>query len=81
MALSDAKAEYIAVGSCCAQIFWIKQQLEDFELKVNKVPLMCDNTSSINLTKNQIQSQVSFSIFDKLVFFLVESKPKPLSYL
>ena len=34
---------------------WIKQQLEDFGLKINKVPLLCDNTSEINLTKNQVQ--------------------------
>jgi len=37
------------------EILWIKQQLEDFGLKVNKVPLFCDNTSAINLTKNQVQ--------------------------
>jgi len=30
VALSTAEAEYIAVGSCCAQILWLKQQLEDF---------------------------------------------------
>jgi len=53
--LSTAEAEYIAVGSYCAQILWIKQQLEDFGLKVSKVPLFCDNTSAINLTKNQVQ--------------------------
>ena len=46
---------YIVVGICCAQILWIKQQLEDFRLKVSKVPLLCDNTSAINLTKNQVQ--------------------------
>jgi len=28
---------------------------------------------------NTIQSQVSFYIFDKLLLFLVESNPKPLS--
>ena len=55
VALSTAEAEYIAVGSCCAQILWLKQQLANFGLQINKVPLMCDNTSSINLTKNQIQ--------------------------
>ena len=55
VALSTAEAEYIVAGSCCAQILWIKQQLEDFGLKVSKVPLLCDNTSVINLTKNQIQ--------------------------
>jgi len=53
--LSTAEAEYIVVGSSCAQILWLKQQLEDFRLKVSKVPLLCDNTSVINLTKNQIQ--------------------------
>ena len=55
VALSTAEAEYIAAGSCCAQILWIKQQLEDFGLKINKVPLLCDNTSAVNLTQNQIR--------------------------
>jgi len=48
--LSTAEVEYIVVGSCCAQILWIKQQLEDSGLKLNNVPLLCDNTSTINLT-------------------------------
>jgi len=55
VALSTAEAEYIAVGSCCAQILWLKHQLADFGLQISKVPLVCDNTSAINLTKNQIQ--------------------------
>jgi len=29
--------------------------VEDFGLQVSKVSLLCDNTSAINLTKNQIQ--------------------------
>ena len=53
--LSTAEAEYIVVGRCFAQLLCIKQQLEDFGLKVNQVSLLCDNTSVINLTKNQIQ--------------------------
>ena len=57
--LSTAEAEYIVVGSCCAQTFWIKQQLEDFRLKVSKVHLLCDNTSAINLTKNHIQHSIT----------------------
>jgi len=55
VAFSTTEAEYIVVGSCCAQYLWLKEQLEDFGLKINKVPLLCDNTSAINLTKNQIQ--------------------------
>jgi len=47
--------EYIAVGSCYAQILWLKQQLSDFGLSLSKIPLKCDNTSAINLTKNPVQ--------------------------
>ena len=54
MLLSTAEAEYIAAGSCCAHILWLKQQLEDFGLQISKVPLMCDNTSAIN-DENQIK--------------------------
>ncbi|XP_068503975.1 secreted RxLR effector protein 161-like [Phaseolus vulgaris] len=36
VALSTADAEYIANGSCCAQILWLKQQLADFGLQISK---------------------------------------------
>ena len=49
------EVEYIAVESYCVQILWIKQQLEDFGIKLNKTPIRCDNTSAINLSKNPIQ--------------------------
>ena len=52
VAWSMDKAEYVAVGNCCAQILWLKQQLLDFDIKVSRIPIMCDNTSAINLTKN-----------------------------
>nr|KYP41124.1 Copia protein [Cajanus cajan] len=54
VALSTVEAEYIAVGSCCAQILWMKQQLKDYGTELNKIPLRCDNTCAINLTKNPI---------------------------
>ncbi|XP_070032725.1 secreted RxLR effector protein 161-like [Nicotiana tomentosiformis] len=28
---STVETEYVAAASCCAQLLWIKQQLEDFE--------------------------------------------------
>ena len=55
MALSMIEIEYIAVENYCAQILWIKQQLEDFGIKLNETPIRYDNTSAINLTKNPIQ--------------------------
>ena len=52
---SIAEAEYIAAGSCYAQILWIKQQLSDFGIILHNILIFCDNTSAINITKNPIQ--------------------------
>ena len=54
VALSTTKDEYVAAGSCLSQILWIKQQLLDYDLKLSCVPIKCDNTSDINLTKNPV---------------------------
>ena len=55
MALSAAKAEYIATGACCAQILWIMQQLRDLGIKLKNVPICCDNISATNITENPVQ--------------------------
>ena len=39
VALSTVEAEYIAAGSCCAQILWIKQQLSDFGVTLHNIPI------------------------------------------
>ena len=56
VALSTTEAEYISAASCCAQILWIKQTLKDFGMNYDHVPIKCDNTSAINLSKNSILS-------------------------
>ena len=55
VALSTAEAEYIAVGSCCAQILWMKATLKDFGINFKQVPLLCDNESAVKLTNNLVQ--------------------------
>ena len=52
--MSSTKAEYIAVGSCCAQSLWIKYQLEDYRIKLDKIPIRYDNKSTICLSKNYV---------------------------
>jgi len=52
--LSTTEAKYIATRSCCVQILWLNQQLSDYDLTLSKIPLKCDNTSAINLTKNPV---------------------------
>jgi len=55
VALSIVEVEYIAAGTCCSHILCLKQHLGDFGLSLSKIPLKCDNTSAINLTKNPVQ--------------------------
>ena len=55
VALSTAEAKYIATSSCCAQILWIKQQLSDFGIFMHNIPIFCDNTNAINITRNPVQ--------------------------
>ncbi|KAJ1686716.1 hypothetical protein LUZ63_018106 [Rhynchospora breviuscula] len=54
VALSTAEAEYVAAGSCCTQLLWMMQTLRDYELKFQKVPILCDNTSAILISKNPV---------------------------
>jgi hypothetical protein len=55
VALSTAEAEYIAAGACCAQILYMKQTLLDYEVVLDKVPLLCDNESAVKLANNPVQ--------------------------
>ncbi|CAM8894852.1 unnamed protein product [Rhodiola kirilowii] len=54
MALSTAEAEYVAAAACCAQILWLRNQLSDFNLHFDQVPIFCDNTSAISIAKNPV---------------------------
>lgn len=55
VALSTAEAEYVSAGSCCAQLLWMKQTLRDYGLNVSKIPLLCDNESTIKIANNPVQ--------------------------
>ena len=49
VALSITEAEYIVVGHCCAQLLWMRQTLRDYDYKLSKVTLLCDNESAIRM--------------------------------
>jgi hypothetical protein len=55
VSLSTAEAEYIAAGACCTQLLWMKQTLKDYDIKVKKIPLFCDNESAIKIAHNPVQ--------------------------
>ncbi|GJZ10441.1 hypothetical protein Tco_0545200 [Tanacetum coccineum] len=43
------------MSGCCSQILWMRSQLTDYGFAFNKIPLYCDNRSSIALCCNNIQ--------------------------
>jgi hypothetical protein len=51
--LSTTEAEYIAVVGCCTQVLWMKQTLIDIQADYDElIPIYCDNTSIIGISKN-----------------------------
>ncbi|GKC37698.1 retrovirus-related pol polyprotein from transposon TNT 1-94, partial [Tanacetum coccineum] len=54
-AISNTKAEYIALSGCCAQVLWMRSHLTDYVLIFNKIPMYCDNKSAIALCCNNVQ--------------------------
>ena len=54
VSLSTAEAKYIATGSCCTQLLWMKILLHDYRIPQETMSVFYDNTSAINLSKNPI---------------------------
>nr|GFB33625.1 hypothetical protein [Tanacetum cinerariifolium] len=46
-AMSSAEAEYLALSASCAQVMWMRTQLQDYGFKYNKIPLYCNFESAI----------------------------------
>ena len=55
VSLSTAESEYIAAGSCCARLRWMKQTPRDYGVNLKQVPLFCDNESAIKIANNPVQ--------------------------
>jgi hypothetical protein len=54
ISLSTAEVEYIAAGSCCTQLLWMKTLLGDYGFSQDTMIINYDNTSTINISKNPI---------------------------
>jgi hypothetical protein len=55
ISLSTTEAEYIAAATCCTQILWMIQTLVDLKVTyTDPIPIHCDNTSAISVSKNPV---------------------------
>ncbi|GJW78873.1 hypothetical protein Tco_0140555 [Tanacetum coccineum] len=55
LAISTTKAEYLSAGKACQQALWMKQALIDYDIRLDDVPIMCDNEGAIDLSSNPVQ--------------------------
>ena len=83
VSLSIAEAEYIAAGSCCTQLLWMKKLLYNYGILQDTMCVFCDNTSAINLSKNPVQHSKSKHIEIRYHFIrdLVEDKVICLKFI
>ncbi|GJU36951.1 retrovirus-related pol polyprotein from transposon TNT 1-94 [Tanacetum coccineum] len=40
---SGAKAEYVSLSACCAQVLWMRTHLTDYGFYFDKIPMYCDS--------------------------------------
>eukprot|EP00253_Pinus_taeda_P024064 PITA_24064 len=53
IALSTTEVEYVAIASCCTQLLWMTQTLQDIQITCTPpISILCDNTSAISISKN-----------------------------
>ncbi|GJU48402.1 hypothetical protein Tco_1217957 [Tanacetum coccineum] len=55
LAISTTEAGYVSTGKACQLALWMKQALIDYDIRLDDVPIMCDNKGVIDLSKNLVQ--------------------------
>eukprot|EP00253_Pinus_taeda_P008504 PITA_08504 len=80
IALSTTEAEYVATASCCTQILWMMQTLQDFQISCTPpISILCYNTSAISISKNPVMHSKTKHILIKYHFLreqVIEQKVK-----
>jgi len=81
--MSTAEVEYIAAGSSCSQLVWMKQLLKEYNVEQNVLTSYCDNLSAINISKNHIQHSRTkhIDIRHNFIRDLVEEKVVTLEHV
>jgi hypothetical protein len=83
ISLSTAKDEYVAAGSYCTQLLWMKKLLCGYGFTQDTMIINCDNTSAINISKNPVQHSLTkhIDIRHHFLYDLVKSEVISLSFI
>ncbi|GKE62826.1 hypothetical protein Tco_1513193 [Tanacetum coccineum] len=55
LAISTTESEYVSAGKACQQALWMKQALVDYVVRLDDIPILCDNKGAIDFSKNPVQ--------------------------
>ncbi|GJS58131.1 hypothetical protein Tco_0652915 [Tanacetum coccineum] len=67
------RPEYMALSASCAQVMWMRTQLQDYGFNYNKIPLYCDSQSAIAISCNPVQ-QTKYQLADMFTKALSEDR-------
>ncbi|GJU43263.1 retrovirus-related pol polyprotein from transposon TNT 1-94 [Tanacetum coccineum] len=57
-AMSSVEAEYVALSASCAQVMWMRTQLQDYGFNYNKILVVFNSQSAIAISCNPVQHSV-----------------------
>nr|GEW62391.1 retrovirus-related Pol polyprotein from transposon TNT 1-94 [Tanacetum cinerariifolium] len=78
LTISTTEAEYVSVGKAFQQDLWMKQALIYYDIKLDDVPVLCDNKESIAENLLPIPSKCEVTLEDKMECDLPISENSPV---
>ena len=69
----NGKGKVYCLGTCCAQLLWIMQQLHNLSINQKNVPIQCDNMSAKILQKihfNTLEQSILRYVITSFVIML-----------
>jgi hypothetical protein len=80
--LSTEEAKYITATSCCTQVLWIKNKLQDIQVDYDEpIMIFCDNTSAISISKNIVKHSKMKHIMIKYNFLPEQATKKNINII
>nr|GEU83486.1 retrovirus-related Pol polyprotein from transposon TNT 1-94 [Tanacetum cinerariifolium] len=67
-AMSSIEVEYVALSASCAEVMWMRTQLQDYGLNYNNIPLYCDSQSTIEISCNPVHHSCNKHIHTQYQF-------------
>nr|GEV80515.1 retrovirus-related Pol polyprotein from transposon TNT 1-94 [Tanacetum cinerariifolium] len=66
--MTSVEAEYVTLSASCAQVMWMRTQLQDYGFNYNKIQLYCDSQSAIAILCNPVQHSRTKHIHNRYHF-------------